>query len=156
MNFGGKGLEQRREGEGLLVILQLCKQAGNLGVSGGAQGTSQSPGNSGWKRDWSEDGRLGVAIPHLLSWATKGWMLKSMDACGNLPGCSPAHPGGFGYGDEALTCWDHLDLLHGSSCRIISGGKGKSQQRGSCPRAAGKMVPNRPFLSQNEASEYQA
>lgn len=56
MNFGGKGLEQRREGEGLLVILQLCKQAGNLGVSGGAQGTLQSLGNSGWKRDWSEDG----------------------------------------------------------------------------------------------------
>lgn len=29
--------------------------------------------------------------------------------------------GGVGDGDEALACWDHLDLLHGGSCRIISG-----------------------------------
>lgn len=67
MNFGGKGLEQRWEGKGLSVILQLCFQAGNLGISGGAQGTLYSPGNLGWKRDCREDGQLRVTIPHLLS-----------------------------------------------------------------------------------------
>lgn len=54
--MGGKGLELRWEGEGLFIILQLCKQAGNLGVFGEPQGTSQSPGNLGWKKDWLEDG----------------------------------------------------------------------------------------------------
>lgn len=56
MNVGEKGLELRWEGEGLFIILQLCKQAGNLGVFGEPQGTSQSPGNLGWKKDWLEDG----------------------------------------------------------------------------------------------------
>lgn len=54
--MGGKGLELRWEGEGLFIILQLCKQAGNPGVFGEAQGTLQSPGNLGWRRDWLEDG----------------------------------------------------------------------------------------------------
>lgn len=68
-------------------------------------------------------------------------MFKCMDACGNLPECFPAHLGA--YGDEALACWDHLDLLHGASCGIISGleplqAQGKASKEAPAPEPLAK------------------
>lgn len=77
-----------------------------------------------------------------------------MDACGNLLGAFQLIWGVLGMrmmlGSPRSSPWWFLQdhLWAGASA-----GKGKSQEIGSCPRASGKMVPNRSFVSQNE---YQA
>lgn len=73
-----------------------------------------------------------------------------MDACGNLPECLPAHLGAYGDGDEAPACWDHLDLLHGGSCGIISGleplqAKGKASKEAPAPEPLAKLSPKSLF-----------
>lgn len=90
--MGEKGWSRGGRGKGCWLSYSCVNRLGISGSLEGLRGLCHALGIGAGKGICQRMGNWGSTIPHLLSWD------KWMDACGNLPGCFPAHLGVLGLG----------------------------------------------------------